>query len=326
MSTEPSKYASNQFDSATKEKFALMNEFLADLSARAAIATAGIADFSGPMSSLSMLIGAWNGSAMAWANATAALPAATYAFDDKMASLTRSPDADHSSPLEQWDSKIRTEVAYQGPTYMLLLPHGRESVTTGSYEERLDGLDNLASRLAAQVTKPALVALGATVATFATEARDLRHAQTTAKSNLETTRITLENRRVACAKGVYKLVGCGMMVWSDTPEVVDTLFDVNILRRPAVDAPAAPADTLWSPADRTLTTTVMPARGSRLQAWRTAPGGMPELLVTGTFGETSIVIPATITWESGRFYQVWLVAVNSTGSSPHSPVQSWTVP
>lgn len=46
------------------------------------------------------------------ANAEAALPAMTLAFDDRMASLTRSPDADTASVLETWDTTIRSQVAY----------------------------------------------------------------------------------------------------------------------------------------------------------------------------------------------------------------------
>ncbi len=326
MPAEPSKYAENQFESATRKRFALMDEFLADLMPRATVVTTGIADFAGPMGELSMLVGAWNGASMAWANASAALPASTFAFEDKIASLTRTPDANTPSPLESWDATIRTQVAYQGPVYMSLLPDGRESFTTGAYELRLTALENLAAGLAAQSTKPVLVSLGATVNTFATAVRALRDAQTVAKSNVETTRNTLDSVRIGCAKSIYKLIGCGMMVWNATPEQVDSLFDVGILRRPVVDVPDAPVDTLWTPATRTLSTTTMPARGSRLEAWRIAPGGMPEQLHTGGFGETSVLIPATITWVSGGLYQIWLVALNASGPSAAGPIQNWTAP
>ncbi len=67
-----------------------------------------------------------------------------------------------------------------------------------------------------------------------------------------------------------------------------------------------------------------PAGGSRLEAWRTGPGGMPELLLTAGPGQTSVLIPATITFVPGGLYQLWLVAVNSKGSSLPGPVQNWT--
>ena len=326
MPVEPSKYALNQFASSTENRYTLFDEFLADLLPRATAATTGIADFSSVMGELGMLIGAWNGSFAAWTIARSCIPSCTYDFEDKMASLTRSPNANDPSPLESWDATIRTQVAYQGPVYMILLPHGRESFTSGTYESRLDALTNLGTNLALQVTKPALVTLGVTVTTFANAARTLRTAQTTAKAAAEITRNTMETRRIACANAVYKLTGCGMMVWNATPELVDTLYDISILRRPVMDRPDAPADTSWIPATRTLATLAMPARATRLQAWRIAPGGMPEMLHTGIGGETFVTIPNTITWTSGDMYQLWLLALNGSGESDPGPVQTWTAP
>jgi hypothetical protein len=54
---------------------------------------------------------------------------------------------------------------------------------------------------------------------------------------------------------------------------------------------------------------------------RLGPGGIPEMLGTGT---TSIIIPAAITFTPGNLYQLWLVALNSKGSSAPGPVRSWT--
>lgn len=68
----------------------------------------------------------------------------------------------------------------------------------------------------------------------------------------------------------------------------------------------------------------MPAGGSRLETWRTGPGGMPELLLTTAPGEVNVLIPATITFTPGGLYQPWLVAVNSKGPSAPGPVQNWT--
>ena len=324
MSTEPSKYAQNQFLSGTFEDYPRMDEILADTKDRAPLVTAGIAEFSDPISALLMRIGAWDGVWMAYQNALASQPARTLAFEEKLASLTRSPGGDLPSPLTKWVGTIEIEVGNSGPIYTYLLPRGRETVTGGTLDERLDALDGLSSRLAEQTTVPALVTLAATVGTFATAARALRTLQTQAKSEVETTRATLETTRVACAILLYKLVACAMQFWGDTPELVDTIFDVNILRRPAQEIPDAPADTLWTPGTRTLSTTVLPARATRLTAWRIAPGGMPEQLHTGGFGETSVVIPATITWVTGGLYQIWLVGVNGSGSSVAGPVQNWT--
>lgn len=42
-------------------------------------------------------------------------------------------------------------------------------------------------------------------------------------------------------------------------------------------------------------------------------GGMPELLATGTRGETALVIPAAITFNPGSLYRLWLVALTGKG-------------
>jgi hypothetical protein len=229
--TSPSKYAANQFVRATVGSYPLMSEILADTLPRASAATAGLAAFSLVMANLTSAASAWNGGETFIANAEAALPGASLALDDKMAALTRKPDADTSSLMETWDATIRGQVAYQGPVYKSLFPQGRETFTRGNREEQLDALRDCGVRLAAQTTKPVLVTLGATVTTFANAARALRTAQTNAKGALETARLAQEPRRLAAAAALFGLIGQGMAVWSTNPAQVDTLWDVNLLRR-----------------------------------------------------------------------------------------------
>ena len=322
--TEPSKYAENQFLSATERRYPLMSEILADTLPRATTVTNGIAAFGPVVGTLSGVAGLWTTGETAIANAEAAQPAASLAFDDKMASLTRSPDVDTPSLLETWDVTIRGQVAYQGPVYMTLLPNGRETLTRGTREEQLDALRDFGIRLAAQSTKPVLVTLGATVTTFSNAARTLRTNQTNAKSTLEAARLAQETLRISAANALYALIGQGMVTWSSTPARVDTLWDVNILRNAPQIVPEAPADTTWNAATRTLSTTALPAGATRLEAWRVGPGSMPELLVTGTPGTTALVIPATITFVPGGLYQLWLTGLNSKGRSPAGPLQNWT--
>jgi hypothetical protein len=322
--TTVSKYAENQFLSATEGSFALMSEVLADTLPRATTAAAGNAAFTAVLAALTGASNAWTAGETAIANAEAALPASTYAFDDKIASLTRKPDADTPSVIETWDTAIRGQVAYQGPVYMTLLPQGRETVTRGTREDQLDALRDFGVRLAAQAAKPVLVTLGATVTAFANAARALRTAQTNAKGALDAARQAQEPRRVTAAAALYALIGQGMVTWSTNPALVDTLWDVNLLRSTTVAPPAAPTDTTWTPASRTLATTALPAGATRLEAWRVGPGGMPELLLTAGPGATSIIIPATITFTPGHLYQLWLVALNSRGRSAPGPVQNWT--
>jgi hypothetical protein len=199
----PSKYAENQFLSATDGSYLLMSEVLADTLARATAAVGTNAAFTSVLANLNFAAAGWNSGETAIANAEAAQPAATLALEDKLASLTRKPSIDVSSILETWDNIIRSQVAYQGTTYTFLLPQGRETVTRGTHEQQIDALRDLGTRLAAQTTKPDLVTLGTTVTTFATQARTLRTAQTGAKNNVETAYTNQEPRRLQCANALY---------------------------------------------------------------------------------------------------------------------------
>ncbi|GDY20553.1 hypothetical protein LBMAG56_18980 [Verrucomicrobiota bacterium] len=121
MPTEPSKYASNQFDVATVGRLPLMSEILADTRPRLVAAAAAHAAFTPALALLDTAITNWEAGETAIANAEATLPARTLAFTEKLNSITHKPDADTNSPLETWDITIRSVVAYQGTTYMLLL-------------------------------------------------------------------------------------------------------------------------------------------------------------------------------------------------------------
>ena len=323
MPEEPSKYAENQFESATRGNFPLMGECLTYTKPRIAAAALIHPEFVPWNNLLISLTAAWSGGETVLANDEANQIGATFAFEDKLASLTRKPDADTSSPLEIWDNIIRSQVAYNGPTYLTLLPRGRETLTDGSYEARLDAIRDFAVRLSQQSAKPELIALGLTVTTFHTAASGLRDTQNARKAAVETARVNLEGVRLLAAAALYGMVGCAMGVWGGTPLMVDSIWSVGLLRRPAQVVPGAPLDTTWAPTIRTLSTTALPEGATRLEAWREGPGGMPELLAVGEPGELSVQIPATITFDPGDMYQLWLQARNSKGSSGPGPKQSW---
>lgn len=324
MPQEPSKYAENQFDSATRSSLPLMSEILADTRPRLATAAAANALFNPPLALLDTAISNWEAGETRIANAEAAQVGATLAFQDKMEGLTRKPDAETNSPLETWDVTIRGQVAFQGPTYLVLLPQGRETLTAGTYDARLDAGRDFGIRLSQQTGKQALIDLGVVVTAFYNSARALRNAQNTAKSVLEDARMDQEPLRLAAAAALFNMVGVGMSVWRETPLLVDTLFDVSLLRGPVQEIPAAPADTTWVPGTKTISTTALPTGATRLEMWRQAPGGAPEQLAIGAVNALSVVVPEGITFEAGVTYELWLQARNSRGSSGPGPKQQWT--
>ena len=324
MSHDPSKYAENQFNSATANRLPLMSEVLADTRPRLAVAAVSNALFNPPLVLLDSAITAWDAGETLIANAEAAQLGATLAFQDKVDSLTRKPDADTNSPLETWDVTIRGQVAFQGPTYLVLLPQGRETLTAWAIDARLDAGRDFGIRLSQQTGKQVLIDLGAVVSAFYTSARNLRTAQTTAKSVLDDVRMDQEPLRLLAAAALFNMVGVGMSVWRQTPLLVDTLFDIGMLRGPILEIPAAPANTTWTPGTKTLSTTAMPSGATRLELWRQAPGGMPEQLAIGAVDALSVVVPTGITFETGVVYELWLQARNSRGSSAPGPKQTWT--
>ena len=323
MPTTPSKYAENQFDSATEGSFALMGEVLADTLPRIVAAAAIHPELVNVKNLLLSAEGAWSGAETVLANATAFQEGATLLFADKLLSLTRKPDSETNSLLETWDNTIRSQVAYGGSVYHSLLPNGRETLTAGTYDQQLDAIRDLGIRLSLQTTKPVLTALGTTVTAFYTTLDGLRDAQVTLKTAVAAARVDLEGVRKLAARALFSMAGIGMSLWSATPAMVDTLFDVNLLRNPAQTIPGPPLDTTWTPATRTLATTALPPGATRLEAWREGPGGMPELLAVGETGALSVQIPATITFDPGDLYQLWLQSRNSKGSSGPGPKQSW---
>ena len=235
--TVRSKYAENQFLVATQGRFPRMSEILADTLPRASAVTAGLAIFTPALTDLRAAASAWDAGETRLANAEAALPAASLAFLDHLAALTRKPDADTSSLLEAWDTTLRGEVAYRGPVYLTLFAGGRLALTRGSPEEQLDALRDLGLRLTAQTGRPVLVALGTAVTTFSNRARALRTVQTEAKAALESARVAQELLRIAAAAALYSLIGQGMATWGADPARVDTLWQVRLLRSQRQKAP-----------------------------------------------------------------------------------------
>ncbi|MEO7932458.1 MAG: hypothetical protein ABIT76_04790 [Chthoniobacterales bacterium] len=324
MSTSPSKYAENQFDSATVNSLSLMSELIDSTLPRITAAALLHPALAPAQAAIAAVATSWSAGETLAVNTFAAQVGATFAFTDRLDSLTRKPDADTNSPLETWDTTIRGAVAYNGPTYKELLPHGRDTLTIGTTEDRLDALRDFGVRLSQQTAKPALVALGVTVTSWSDSARALRTSQTTKMTAADNAQNAMEPLRVAAAAALYGMVGLGMSVFQGDPAQVDTLFDINVLRSPVQPVPAAPATTVWNPTARTLSTGALPESATRLEAWRLGEGGANELIALGTREETSVTIPATITFQPGQTYQLWLQARNATGSSTPSPVQVWT--
>lgn len=147
MSTELSKWAANQFNSATEGSFPLMNDLLADSLPKLADAVTIYAALNPAKVELEGVKGQWDSGWVAMLNREASQLSKTAALDDYMASLTRKPSAEENSVLESWDSAIRAVVPYQSTVYRYLLPQGRETLTVGDITVRLLAGGAFAQRL-----------------------------------------------------------------------------------------------------------------------------------------------------------------------------------
>lgn len=324
MSTAPSKYAQNQFTTATENSFTLMTAVLNDAFIRLGAAATFDPAFLPALTEVTTARANWSAGMTAIANEEALQLSKTPAVEEKLASLTRKPDMETPSPLESWDNTIRS-VAPQGSSlYILLLPHGRETLTKGSINERIDAIQHLATRLAAQATKPALITLGtAEVQPFANALGLLRSEQETAKANVADLRGAQETLRLDAAAALYYAVSIAMGVFRNTPSRVDEVFDVNLLRSSAQEIPVAPADTAWDAPTRTLSVTEMPPGATRLVAYRQGAGDAPELLAEGLPDELTVGIPSSYVFNPGESYDLWLAGKNARGIGPKGPVVVW---
>ena len=327
MTTAPSKFASNSFDSATVGRIPLMSAVLDN--ARGGFSAANNANpaFNAPLVEIDNARASWGYGLSAISNAEAYQLSKTTAVEDKLASLTRKPGIEENSPLESWDLIIRA-VAPQGSTlYVLLLPHGRETLTKGTINERIDALQDFNIRLSEQTTKPTLIALSTDeVGSFAAAANTLRDAQIEAIAQTEEKRGEQEALRKASAAALYSAIGQGMSIYKATPERVDELFDVNLLRGNVQNIPGAVLDVAWDVPTRILSTTQMPEDATHLIAFRQGEGGAPEQLAIGETDELTVGIPSSFIFDAGESYDLWIVGKNARGMGPKGPVFVWTVP
>ena len=320
------KFASNTFSIVTENNNKLAGEIFRDHAPKLALATTTYADFSTVNSETISLLAAWDAGEQVEINTEAAQLAATLLVEDKLASMTRKPAADENSPIEAWDSAIRVVVAYQGGTYTVLLPHGRETLTGGTAAERVEAMEGFVTRLKAQVAKPALVTLGNTVDVFYLALKALHTAQQDRINEHRQAQTDLNTLRRMVAKQCFRNTGIAMSIWCeevDNPRI-EGLFDMALIRDEAPELPAQATLPTWVPGTRTLSVAALPDRARRMEVWRIGPGGAPELLAVGETGATSVVIPAMYTFAPGSLYQFFMKGRNGRGSGEAGPSVSWT--
>lgn len=317
------KYVQNQILSVTDGNDDLMTEIIEDTWPKLQVVLAADAAWTPVSDSLAPVRDAWLGTTSGLATAVATLAMQTGLFENKLNMLTVQPDPDTNSLAVQWESIVTSNVAQGGSVYNYLLPDARSGFSHGTYEQRIEYVQQFSTRLSEQTTKAALLALGPVVWTFASALVTLRTAQVGTEGTIDGLRGAQEPVRTALAQELHGVIGFGLWTWRANPVQVASLFDLELLRESQQDLPDAPADSAWTALTRTLSTTALPANATRLELWRLGPGGAPERLLIGATGALALTVPAEFTFTAGATYQLWLVARNGRGVSAPGPVQSW---
>ncbi len=160
MSTAPSKFSINSFETGTKIRFPLVKSLLLNMEAQFEQAAEGNGAFQPALTSLTNQRTSWLYGNTSIINAEATQLSSTLAVEAKLESMSHKPDVDTPSPLDTWDNTIQAVAPKGGTLYKLLLPHGRETLTGGKIDDRVSELTAFALRLTQQGGQPTLVALG----------------------------------------------------------------------------------------------------------------------------------------------------------------------
>lgn len=230
------KYVVNQFDAATADSRVAMNKIAQDHDPK--LKAASLEPGADPRlaqlhTDYQVDLGQWDTAYALWRNTKDGYGGGTNAFEGLLRALAVKASAEETSKVENWDSRIRAEVPHGGTIYTALMPQGRAPFSAGSREEILDAVKGLGTRLSAQTTKPALVALGVEVTGFYNQLKAARDAQQGMEGGTDMTADQIEVERAAMATALYGNLGMLMHIYRATPRRVAAFFDLDTLRQPS---------------------------------------------------------------------------------------------
>lgn len=132
-----------------------------------------------------------------------------------------------SIKIEDWDVQIQVAFRKDSPTYIGILPRGREPFQKGTYDQKIQEVRELGLRLAAY---PALAATKTAVDAFATSFETARNSQQQKEDLVKQKSDLLEIARVATAKMMYGNLGVLMDKFQDDPIQIERFFDLEAIR------------------------------------------------------------------------------------------------
>ncbi len=234
------KFIENPFLSATADSRRKMDRIVEDHDAKLDAASTE----PGANPELAVLFTAWGPKKTewdtaydAWRNARAGYKGGTVTVENLLNQLHTKPGLEEDSKIENWDNRIRAVAPRGSALYTTLLPQGRAPFSGGTRDGMINEVKLLGQRLAAQTTKPELVALGTEVSAFHTQLDNARTGQQGQEGDVTLDASEIEEARKMMARVLYGNCGMLMFLFQDTPEALAGFFALDELRSPGSPPP-----------------------------------------------------------------------------------------
>lgn len=238
------KYIESQFETATEGSHRRMHTLATDHAAKLAGAKAALPALVPLHDRFQPVLARWNAGYNAWKDSEAFYAGATEALAGKLAALTRlQPET--GSPLSNWANAIAVKHPRTSAAYKAIFPRGMDPFHTGTYDEQISAVAQLATRVAAAGAP--LAAVAAEIATFSTDLSALRRVQGEKESQRDTARSAMEPLRLEVCELLYGNLGLLMDLHRKNRPAIANYFDLQTLREtgpdeePVTPTPPAPS-------------------------------------------------------------------------------------
>jgi hypothetical protein len=219
MATTIWHYAANQFDNCTIQSKKRMNRISSDHESKL-VAGSGDPVIAGLRVRFDPVRTAYSNCYMASISANAVYKGKTLNFENYTKQLS-------GTKIEEWDVRIQVVYRKDSPTYVELLPRGREPFQKGTNDQRIEEVTSLGARLTSYA---GLLAVKTDVDTFAGDMRDARLEQQEKEELVAESSDALETKRKATAEMMYGNLGVLMDKFRRNPTEIERYFDLEAIR------------------------------------------------------------------------------------------------
>jgi len=213
-------FAENQFDNCTKQSKKRMNRISSDHDSKLQ------AESSDP--DILVLFNRFNPLRTAYSNSYTASISANAIYKGKTAFFESLEKELSETKIEDWDIQIQVVYKKGTPTYIELLPRGREPFQKGTRDQKIEEVLALGNRL---TPHPALAATKMDVDAFGISMKDARNVQQQNEVLVAQTSDLLELQRIISANMMYGDLGILMDKFRDNPTQIERFFDLEAIRQ-----------------------------------------------------------------------------------------------